>query len=145
MNSSPISWYHVFSWLIIWIKELSLIPHVHWIDQFSVQALFWLFWLGQHRPLSKFGYSGSRLIIYYLYASDIPYPYSVWWLLVMINIIMVYYYLLQPLFCYWTWIGAFKGISRWIHGVFVVIISGFGISDSICILSSCFWAKEMMV
>ena len=33
-------------------------------------------------------------------------------------------------------VGVFKDISRLIHGVFVVIISGFGISDSIAIFRS---------
>ena len=42
-------------------------------------------------------------------------------------------------------VGAFIDISRWIHGVFVVIISGFGIFDSIGLLGACFWAKEMMI
>ena len=41
-------------------------------------------------------------------------------------------------------VGSSKGISRWIHGVFVVIISGFGNSHSIGIYNSCFRAKEMM-
>ena len=31
------------SWLIIWIRELSFIPHAHWINQITVQASVWLF------------------------------------------------------------------------------------------------------
>ena len=33
-------------------------------------------------------------------------------------------------------VGAFKGTFRWIQGVFVAIISGFGISDSIGVFRS---------
>ena len=42
-------------------------------------------------------------------------------------------------------VGAFRSTVRRIHGVFVVIISGFSIYGSIGIFSSFFRAKEIMI
>ena len=53
--------------------------------------------------------------------------------------------LLWPYFIIWTWFWASKSISRWILGVFIVIISGFDIFDSIGIFKSWFWEKKMMM
>ena len=42
-------------------------------------------------------------------------------------------------------IRAFRDISKWIQGVFIVVISGFGIFDFIGTLRLVFWEKDIVI